>query len=142
MTSRASGGTNSQEKLRTGIAPVSIIINNNGQNDVISDSSGLSASGRCRDELSCSGSVWGLGFSETQLAPDVWRRIRFCPCYNRRRSSRATGLFLTSISLVGGIVERAKLPESRGSKSNGASWPFQVAESMGFRANFANGSTY
>jgi hypothetical protein len=86
--------------------------------------------------------VWGLGFSETQLAPDVWRRIRFCPCYNRRRSSRATGLFLTSISLVGGIVERAKLPESRGSKSNGASWPFQVAESMGFRANFANGSTY
>jgi hypothetical protein len=39
-----------------------IIVNNNGQNDVISDSSGLSASGLCRDELSCSRSRMGIGF--------------------------------------------------------------------------------
>jgi hypothetical protein len=59
--------------------------------------------------------------------------------YFNRHPSNATDSFLISISPGGSIGGRAKLPGSPASKSNAASIStFRVAESMGFRASFAN----
>jgi hypothetical protein len=139
MTSPAPGGTNLQEQLRTGIAPVLLSSIITGRMMLFLIPLVCLLPGCVGMSYHARDPVWGLGFSETRLAPDVWRRIRFWPCYNRRRPSRATGLFLTSISLVGGIVnvrncrkvgEANRTVPHRRSRSRRA-WPLGRISPMG-----------